>query len=98
MTKKIAIIAGDGIGPEVAKQGVKVLEKMEQISDVDLEFEEFPFGAEHYLDTGELVTDEAKAELENFKDKNDFLESFLYYSRDTRYYLDNFCFNFFRFW
>lgn len=36
-----------------------------------------------------------KAELENFKDKNDFLESFLYYSRDTRYYLDNFCFNFF---
>lgn len=36
-----------------------------------------------------------KAELENFKDKNDFLESFLYYSRNTRYYLDNFCFNFF---
>ena len=66
MTKKIAVIAGDGIGPEVAKQGVKVLEKLEEISDVDLEFKEFPFGAEHYLDTGELITDAAKAELENF--------------------------------
>ena len=66
MTKKIALIPGDGIGPEVTKQGVKVLEKLEEISDVDLEFKEFPFGAEHYLDTGELVTDEAKEELENF--------------------------------
>ena len=66
MTKKIALIAGDGIGPEVTKQGMKVLEKLEEISDVDLEFEEFPFSAEHYLDTGELVTAEAKEELAKF--------------------------------
>jgi len=66
MTKKIALIAGDGIGPEVTKQGVKVLEKLEEISDIDLEFKEFPFGAEHYLDTGELVPDAAKEELANF--------------------------------
>jgi len=63
MTKKIAVVAGDGIGPEVVGQGIKVLEKVEEISDLDLEFEEFPLGADHYLDTGELVTDEVKAEL-----------------------------------
>ena len=66
MTKKIALIAGDGIGPEVTKQGIKVLEKLEEISDIDLEFEEFPFSAEHYLDTGELVTEAAKEELAKF--------------------------------
>jgi 3-isopropylmalate dehydrogenase len=67
MTKKIAVIAGDGIGPEVTAQGIKVLEKVESISGLDLEFEKFPFGAEHYLDTGDVLPDEAKADLEKFE-------------------------------
>lgn len=66
MTKKIAVVPGDGIGPEVVSQGVKVLEKLEEISDLNLEFKEFPLGAEHYLETGELVTDEVKEELAQF--------------------------------
>ncbi|MCK8816159.1 3-isopropylmalate dehydrogenase [Natroniella sulfidigena] len=64
--QKIAIIGGDGIGPEVTKQGVKVLEKLAQISDLEFEFEDFALGADHYLETGELVTDEVKADLEEF--------------------------------
>ncbi|MCK8826194.1 3-isopropylmalate dehydrogenase [Natroniella acetigena] len=64
--QKIAIVGGDGIGPEVTKQGVKVLEKLIQISNLDFEFEEFSLGADHYLDTGELVTDEVKADLQEF--------------------------------
>ncbi|GAB6138774.1 3-isopropylmalate dehydrogenase [Halanaerobaculum tunisiense] len=66
MTEKIALIPGDGIGPEVVSQGVKVLEKLEEVSDLDFEFKEFPLGADHYLETGELITDEVKAELEEF--------------------------------
>jgi 3-isopropylmalate dehydrogenase len=66
MTKRIAVIGGDGIGPEVTKQGIKVLEKLSQITDLDFEFEEFSIGADHYLATGELVTDEVKADLLNF--------------------------------
>ncbi|WP_408955546.1 3-isopropylmalate dehydrogenase [Natroniella sp. ANB-PHB2] len=64
--QKIAVIGGDGIGPEVTKQGVKVLEKLAQISDLEFEFEDFALGADHYLETGELVTDEVKADLEGF--------------------------------
>ncbi|GAB6099901.1 3-isopropylmalate dehydrogenase [Halanaerocella petrolearia] len=66
MTKRIAVIPGDGIGPEVVSQGVKVLEKIAELSELDFEFKEFPFGAEHYLETGELVTEEAKEELAEF--------------------------------
>ncbi|WP_035571050.1 3-isopropylmalate dehydrogenase [Halonatronum saccharophilum] len=66
MKKKIAIIGGDGIGPEVTKQGVKVLEKLDHISGLSFEFEEFSLGADHYLETGELVTDEVKADLADF--------------------------------
>ena len=66
MTKKIAVLAGDGIGPEVVDQGLKVLEKVSQNSSLDLELEEFPLGADYYLDTGELVTDELKSDLSKF--------------------------------
>ena len=62
----IAVIGGDGIGPEVSAEGVKVLEKLSSVSDLSFNFEEFPLGAEHYLDTGNLVTDEVKADLEKY--------------------------------
>ena len=63
MTEKIAVIPGDGVGPEVIKQGKKVLKKIEQKTDLELEFTEFPLGADHYLETGELLTDEIKEEM-----------------------------------
>lgn len=64
--KRIAVIGGDGIGPEVTKQGVKVLEKLSTITDLAFEFENFNVGADHYLETGDLVTDEVKADLTSF--------------------------------
>lgn len=65
MKRKIAVIPGDGIGPEVIREGVKVLRAAaEATPGLELEFVEFPYGAEHYLKTKELVPEEGLNELE----------------------------------
>src|SRR3989440_8140285 len=48
MTQRIAVIPGDGIGPEVARIGVRVLESL----GLALQFEWFDFGADRYLRDG----------------------------------------------
>src|SRR5947209_19482049 len=48
MTQRIAVIPGDGIGPEVARIGVRVLESL----GLPLQFEWFDFGADRYLRDG----------------------------------------------
>jgi len=64
MTYKIAVIPGDGIGPEVIREGVKVLRAVEEVeSGLDFEFVEFPYGSEHYLKTKELVPEEGLEQL-----------------------------------
>ncbi len=54
-TYSIAVLGGDGIGPEVAAEAVKVLRKVQD--GFRCEFTEYPFGADHYLATGELISD-----------------------------------------
>ena len=56
----LAVIPGDGIGPEVVSQGIKVLTAALP-SDVKLETEEYDLGARRWHATGETLTD---AELE----------------------------------
>ena len=52
-THKIGVIPGDGIGPEVVREGLKVLQT---VSDgFGLEFVEYPYSGEYYLRTKELV-------------------------------------------
>lgn len=59
MDRKIAVIPGDGIGPEVIQEGVKVLQATEDsVEGFSADFEEFPYGAEHYLETEELVPED----------------------------------------
>src|SRR2546423_5656631 len=48
MTQRIAVIPGDGIGPEAARLGVRVLESL----GLPLQFEWFDFGADRYLRDG----------------------------------------------
>ena len=55
----IAVIAGDGIGPEVMAEGLKVLNAVRQ----DVEFTEYDLGARRYLRNGELLTEEDLASL-----------------------------------
>jgi len=49
---KIAVIPGDGAGPEVAREALKVLDAVQKARKLDLTFEHFDFGAERYLKTG----------------------------------------------
>ncbi|MGO2110603.1 MAG: 3-isopropylmalate dehydrogenase [Pseudoclavibacter sp.] len=64
MTERLnlAIIAGDGIGPEVIGQAVRVLEAVLP-SGVDFSKTEYPFGAGHFLETGEVLSDESLESL-----------------------------------
>lgn len=63
MTHKIAILAGDGIGPEVVDEGMKVLRAAAEMFGFDFETTSYPFGAEHYLATGETMPESVYPEL-----------------------------------
>lgn len=53
----IAVLAGDGIGPEVMAPALEVLRKVEQKSGLSFRFTEAPAGANHYLATGKSMPD-----------------------------------------
>lgn len=55
----VAVIPGDGVGPEVVREGLKVLERVSRLEGFSLSTVEFPFGGEHYLRTGIILPDEA---------------------------------------
>jgi 3-isopropylmalate dehydrogenase len=63
---KIAVLPGDGIGPEVVSIGMKVLEKVAQKNNILYEQKTFPFGGDHYCRTGEILSDESIQELKEF--------------------------------
>ncbi len=52
MAKKIAVIPGDGIGPEVIAQGMRILERVNSARKLGLEFVHFGWNADEYLRTG----------------------------------------------
>ncbi|RWZ52005.1 3-isopropylmalate dehydrogenase [Labedella phragmitis] len=57
-TVKLAVIPGDGIGPEVVSEAVKVLEAVTAGTDVSFERTTFSLGAQRYLETGDVLTEE----------------------------------------
>jgi 3-isopropylmalate dehydrogenase len=63
---KIAVIPGDGTGPEVVEQGLKVLEAVSEIAGFDYETVDYDFGGERYMKTGEVLPDAAVEELRDF--------------------------------
>ncbi|MEZ4413916.1 MAG: isocitrate/isopropylmalate family dehydrogenase [Gemmatimonadales bacterium] len=56
---KIAIIAGDGIGPEVIDAALPIIEAAARTEGLAFEVERLPYSADHYLRTGETLPDEA---------------------------------------
>jgi 3-isopropylmalate dehydrogenase len=60
---KIPTIAGDGVGPEIMAEGKKVLQAAGEKYGFDIEWKDYPYGAEHYLRTGELISEDALKEL-----------------------------------
>ncbi len=63
---KIAVIPGDGTGPEVVEEGRKVLRRVAQRFNIELEFTDFDYGGDRYLATGETLPKTAVEELGAF--------------------------------
>ena len=54
---KVAVIAGDGIGPEVIREGIKVLNKVAELDGgFTFEFTEYPWGCQYYLKEGRMMS------------------------------------------
>ncbi|MHB9130196.1 MAG: 3-isopropylmalate dehydrogenase [Armatimonadota bacterium] len=52
---KIAVIPGDGIGPEVVREGLKVLDVVAKKYNISFDYETFDWGGDRYLATGEVM-------------------------------------------
>ena len=65
-TYNIAVIPGDGTGPEVIAEGIKVLQAVSQKYRFTINIEYFDFGGERYLRTGEILPDSAIDELKKY--------------------------------
>lgn len=63
MTYKIGVIPGDGTGPEVVREGLKVLEAAGRRFGFACELIQYDFGGERYLRTGETLPDSALEEI-----------------------------------
>lgn len=66
-THKIAILGGDGTGPEVVAEGMKVVKAAAAKYGFKLETTDFDLGGERYKRTGEILPDSTLAELRKFK-------------------------------
>ncbi|HLG42246.1 MAG TPA: isocitrate/isopropylmalate family dehydrogenase [Planctomycetota bacterium] len=60
---RIGSLGGDGIGPEVVAEGIKVLKVAAKRFGFGVEIVDYPFGADHYFATRELVPDKAMNEI-----------------------------------
>jgi 3-isopropylmalate dehydrogenase len=63
----IAVLPGDGIGDEVVREGLKVLDACEEVFGFKTKRENMPYGADHYLATGETMPEEA---IDRIRDMN----------------------------
>ncbi len=66
-TYKVPVISGDGVGPEVTAEGKKVLSAAAEVHGFEVEWIDYPHGADHYLKTGELISEDTLRELKKYK-------------------------------
>jgi tartrate dehydrogenase/decarboxylase/D-malate dehydrogenase len=68
MTKhKIPVIAGDGVGPEIIREGKKVIDAVAPLEGFRVDWIHFPHGTEHYLKTGEIISEKSLEELGKYQ-------------------------------
>lgn len=63
MTYDIAVIPGDGTGPEVVREGLKALQALSERTGVRFNFQEYDLGGEKYLKEGVLLSESTLGEL-----------------------------------
>ena len=66
-TLKVAVMGGDGTGPEVAAEGVKVLRAVCAKENIALTTTDYDFGGDRYLATGEILPEGALEELSGYQ-------------------------------
>ena len=65
---KIAVVPGDGIGPEVMAECVKVLKAVAEMDgSFGFEFTTYPWGCEYYLKTGEMMPEDGMEILKGYE-------------------------------
>src|SRR6185295_17600072 len=62
----IAVIGGDGTGPEVVREAVKVLDAAAKKFNLKLNYTSYDIGGERYIKTGEVLPDSVLNELRKF--------------------------------
>ncbi|MDD2637389.1 MAG: isocitrate/isopropylmalate family dehydrogenase, partial [Methanothrix sp.] len=67
MKYNVPVIPGDGIGPEIVAEGMKVAEAAAEKHGFDIEWTTYSLGADHYLETGELVTEDVLKDLSQYR-------------------------------
>lgn len=65
-THRIAVIPGDGVGPEVATEATAVVETAAREHGFEVEFETFDWGCDRYLEVGAMMPDDALERLSGF--------------------------------
>lgn len=65
-TYNIAVIPGDGTGPEVVAEGIKVLNAISESTGLKFNFNHYDFGGDRYLRTGEVLPESALDELRRY--------------------------------
>ena len=67
-THKIAVMEGDGIGPEIIREGIKVIDKVSELHNFEIKWTKYPHGADHYLKTKELISEDTLNEIKSTSD------------------------------
>lgn len=65
-TFQIAVIEGDGIGPEVTREAIRAAEAAGQLSDAVFEWRQFDWGTDYYLEHGRMAADDFLDQLAGF--------------------------------
>ena len=65
-TYKVAVIPGDGIGPEVIQEGIKVLERVQTLQNIQFDCTEFEWGSAYYMEHGIMMPTDALDRLSSF--------------------------------
>lgn len=64
---RVAVIPGDGIGPEVLAEGVKILNRVAELDgDFQFDFTHFPWGCQYYLKEGRMMAEDGMERLAKF--------------------------------
>jgi tartrate dehydrogenase/decarboxylase/D-malate dehydrogenase len=64
---KIPVMAGDGVGPEIIREGKKVIDAVAPLEGFKVDWIHFPQGTEHYLKTGEIISEKTLEELGKYR-------------------------------